>query len=405
MTSPLRILMVAPQPFFRARGTPLSVMHRIRALVRLGHTVDLVTYPFGDDPELEGLTIHRSARSPFVTDVGIGPSVSKLSLDVPLLWDALRLARSGRYDLLHTHEEAGLAGQWMARQSGLLHVYDMHSSLPQQFSNFGRYEWRTVVWAFGRLERAAVRRADGLIVVYPELERHVRALGYLGPVAMIENTLDFDREPADPGATQRIRRQLGLGAERVVLYAGTLEPYQGMDLLVKAVSLLASRSSPCMSSVRFVSVGGTHEQVTQFADLAASMGVADQMVFVPMVSPHRVFDYYDLADVLVTCRTRGTNTPLKIYQYLRSGRPIVATAIESHTQVLDGEVAELVPPTVEGIAAGVERVLSDRDHGSAMATAAVRRAAERYSADRHVQTLESFLNRVINRSRAPSGAV
>jgi hypothetical protein len=47
--------MIAPQPFFRARGTPFSVLHRIRALVLLGHSVDLVTYPFGEPVPLDGL--------------------------------------------------------------------------------------------------------------------------------------------------------------------------------------------------------------------------------------------------------------------------------------------------------------------------------------------------------------
>ena len=45
----MRILMIAPEPFFEPRGTPFSEFHRIRALTALGHQVDLVTYPFGED--------------------------------------------------------------------------------------------------------------------------------------------------------------------------------------------------------------------------------------------------------------------------------------------------------------------------------------------------------------------
>ena len=46
--------MIAPEPFFEPRGTPFSEYHRIRALVELGHTVDLVTYPFGSDVSMPG---------------------------------------------------------------------------------------------------------------------------------------------------------------------------------------------------------------------------------------------------------------------------------------------------------------------------------------------------------------
>jgi hypothetical protein len=45
----MHILMIAPEPFFEPRGTPFSEFHRIRALTSLGHTIDLVTYPFGRD--------------------------------------------------------------------------------------------------------------------------------------------------------------------------------------------------------------------------------------------------------------------------------------------------------------------------------------------------------------------
>ena len=81
----MRILMIAPEPFFEPRGTPFSEFHRIRALTELGHTVDLVTYPFGQDVSLDpGCASSAAARPPFVRRVGIGPSLAKVPLDVLL---------------------------------------------------------------------------------------------------------------------------------------------------------------------------------------------------------------------------------------------------------------------------------------------------------------------------------
>jgi glycosyltransferase involved in cell wall biosynthesis len=386
----MRILMVAPQPFFRPRGTPFSVLHRVRALVRLGHSVDLVTYPFGESPDLPGLTIHRAARPPLVRDVPIGPSPAKLLLDFPLVVEAWRLARTGAYDLLHTHEEAGWLCAWIARRYGLPHLYDMHSSLPQQFSNFGRFNWRPVVAAFRGLERHALRNADGVIAICPELRDHALASGYAGALEMIENTLNFQVPDPSQEEIESLRTRLGLAGRAVILYTGTLEPYQGLDLLLRAAADVVRRAP----RARFLIVGGTAAQVAELRRQALEAGAGPHVVFVEAVPPDQVFHYHRLADVLVTTRVRGTNTPLKVYQYLRAGRPIVATRIASHTQVLDEGAAELVDPSPAAIADGLVRVLSDPGRAADLGRAAQRLSRERYAEHIYLDRLESLLSRL-----------
>ena len=92
--------MIAPEPFFEPRGTPFSEFHRIRALTTLGHQVDLVTYPFGQDVTMRGLRVFRCLRPPFVRSVRVGPSLVKIPLDALLALTALRRGLSGRYDAL-----------------------------------------------------------------------------------------------------------------------------------------------------------------------------------------------------------------------------------------------------------------------------------------------------------------
>lgn len=387
-TRALRILMVAPQPFFRARGTPFSVLHRIRALLKLGHRVDLVTYPFGEDPVLDGLTIHRTKRPPAVRDVGIGPSLSKIMLDIPLFLEARRLLRSGQFDLLHTHEEAGAMGAWMSRKYGVPHLYDMHSSLPQQFGNFGRYNWAPVVSVFRALEEFTLNRSDGVIAICRDLEDHVKASGYDGPMAMIENTLDLARPAPDPLAVGKLRDRLGLGeADRVILYTGTFEPYQGLALLVRAIPQVVKE----VPDARTVLVGGTERHIADLTEEIRAAGVEPFVTLVPQVAPEEVFLFHRLAEVLVTTRTRGTNTPLKIYQYLRAGLPIVATDIHSHTQVLSRDLAELVAPDAEDIARGIIRVLTDASHAESLAESARRAAEGRFSEQAYMDKLGALM--------------
>src|SRR2546429_7855860 len=90
--STVRILMIAPEPFFEPRGTPFSEFHRIRALIALGHEVDLVTYPFGEDVAMPGLRLFRCLRPPFLRSIRVGPSLAKPPLDVLLTFTALRRA-------------------------------------------------------------------------------------------------------------------------------------------------------------------------------------------------------------------------------------------------------------------------------------------------------------------------
>lgn len=397
----LRILMIAPQPFFRVRGTPFSVLHRIRALLKLGHEVDLVTYPFGEDPELQGLRIFRAGRPPGVNDVPIGPSLPKVLLDGPVFWKAISLARGGDYDLLHTHEEAGAMGAWIGRRFGLPHLYDMHSSLPQQFDNFGRFNWPPVVSAFRALESYTLDGADGVIAICRELGDHVDAAGYPGPLQVIENTLDLTSPEYDEDDEAELREELGLETQHdVVLYTGTFETYQGLPLLVRSVPEVVERNP----DVRFVLVGGEPDQIEDLRRQAADEGVSEEIVLVPKVPPEKVFLFHRVADVLVTTRTRGTNTPLKIYQYLRAGLPIVATNIYSHTQVLSDETAELVDPEPVAVARGVLEVLSDRERAESLATNASRLAREEYSEEAYMRKLSTLLDDVISGARSPVAA-
>src|SRR5512144_750531 len=161
----MRILMIAPEPIFEPRGTPFSEYHRIRALVALRQTVDLVTYPFVETVEMPGLRIFRSLRPPFVRRIRIGPSVPKLLLDLLLAASCLRRALAGRYDAVHSHEEGAAFGIVIAWMSGVPHLYDMHSSLPQQLTNFGFSRSRLLTLLLRALERFVVRHSRVVIVI------------------------------------------------------------------------------------------------------------------------------------------------------------------------------------------------------------------------------------------------
>ena len=372
--------MIAPEPFFEPRGTPFSEYHRIRALLELGHTVDLVTYPFGSDVELPGLRVFRCIRPPFVREVRIGPSLAKVPLDLTLTLTVLRRALSERYDLVHSHEEGSVIGVVLAALLRVPHLYDMHSSLPQQLNNFAYSRSRLLHGAFRWMERFVIRRSKAVIVICQHLEDTVREIEPRVKTVLIENAPGSGDEPI-AGSGVAIRRELGIDARApVVLYTGTFEAYQGLDLLFAAARVVLERRP----DARFVLAGGRPDQVAAARSDAARTGLGDAVIFAGQRPAEEIPSFLDAADLLVSPRSTGTNTPLKIYQYLRSGRAIVATRLLTHTQVLDDSVAILTAATPEGFARGILAGIDDPAMARAVGERARLLAETKYSYDAYL---------------------
>jgi glycosyltransferase involved in cell wall biosynthesis len=113
-------------------------------------------------------------------------------------------------------------------------------------------------------------------------------------------------------------------------------------------------------------VGGRPEQVEEQRRLATELGITDMVRFTGQRPLEEMPRYMALADILLSPRSEGTNSPLKLYTYLRSGKPILATSIFSHTQILTHEMASLVPPTAKGLADGALALLQNPEQAKAM---------------------------------------
>jgi glycosyltransferase involved in cell wall biosynthesis len=368
----MRVLMVAPHPVYSPRGTPISVLNRCRGVAALGHDVDLVTYPIGEDVPVRGLRYVRP-RVPGVHDVKVGPSPAKLPLDAAVFAKAVSLAVRGRrrYDVLHTHEEAGLIGAVLSRSLGIPHVYDMGNDLAVAAANFGLPS--AAIRAAAAAEGVIVRSASVVIAHFPTVAAVARRANPKAAVHVIYN-VPFEARP-DATEAERLRARLSPGRDPIVLYTGTLEAYQGLPTLLEAAAKLRAGGH----AFRLVIVGGRPEQVAELRGQADDLSLDEIVEWVGTVPQERIPAFLAASDVLVSPRASGTNTPLKIFSYLQSGRPIVATRTESHTQVLDDQVAELVDASPDGLAEGIARCLDDGAHATDLGLSAMRLAEERFS--------------------------
>jgi len=378
----MRTLMIAPQPFFQPRGTPFSVLHRLNALSKLGYKVDLLTYHLGEDIEIDGVTIHRIPKVPFVKKIAIGPSNIKVILDFYLVLKSAEMLRSADYDLIHSHEEAGFFATYLAKKYNILHLYDMHSSLPQQLSNFKFTKSNFLIRWFERLELYVIENADAVITICPELYYYVARMFPSTYNSLIENVADnsivFKEQPENIDIKDKIKTN----GELIVLYTGTFEPYQGIDFLVDACLKVIQE----IKHVKFVLVGGKPEQVETYKNKVNDLNINDKFLFTGSVLPQQVARYIDICDVLVSPRIEGNNTPLKIYSYLRSGKPIVATKHITHTQVLNQNTAILTECNPEAFGSGMIILLRDANLRRKVGYNAKKLAREKYS-------YQSYLNK------------
>jgi glycosyltransferase involved in cell wall biosynthesis len=242
-------------------------------------------------------------------------------------------------------------------------------------TNFGYRRASWLARLLAAIERLMIRRSRVVIVICEDLADTVRRIDPSIPSVLIENAPGSGDSPV-AGAGAAVRGDLGLDRDApIVLYTGTFEAYQGLDLLYRAMQIVARERA----DARLVMVGGDEAQVHAARAHTQALGLGSAVVFTGQRPAEEIPRYLDAATLLVSPRSTGTNTPLKIYQYLRSGRPIVATRLRTHTQVLSDQTAILAEPTPEAFARAMLAALADPARAAETGLRARQLAETKYS--------------------------
>lgn len=375
----MNVLVVAAVPFFRERGTPIAVRLLCETLCEAGHSVDLLTCHLGDAISVPRLRILRTPRIPRVRDLPVGLSWRKLACDLVMSIQLMSLVSRNRYDVIHAVEEMVFPALLTRMLRRTTVIYDMDSSLADQILDRSRYV-RLLGPVLYRFERLAVRRADRVIAVCDELAARVLSYAPEKPVTVLRDVpLEHLSEPGSVDSLRELCRIRGLMA----LYVGNLAQYQGIDLMLEGFA----RASP-REPLSLVVVGGDDSDILHYRRVAHDLGVGDRVHFVGPRPIVHLRDYLAQASILFSPRLTGTNTPMKVYSYLAAGKPILATGISSHSQVLDASCAVLVDATPDHFARGIELLADDEPLRRTLGAAALERAASNY-------TLREFKNTLL----------
>jgi glycosyltransferase involved in cell wall biosynthesis len=366
----VNVLFLAPQPFYVERGTPIAINLLLKVLSDRGHQIDLVTYHLGSNVDYKNVKIHRIIDIPFIRSVPPGYSFRKIICDFLLFFKLIPLLITKRYQVVHAVEESTFIALLIKTLLKINYIYDMDSSIAQQLVD--KYPFlNPLSFIIYYLEGLAIRNAIIVVPVCDEL--HIRIQKYKPKKVVVLWDVSLLRV-AKEISPENLREQLNIN-ERIVMYVGNLEHYQGIDLLLESFTLVMKKTK----LVRLVIIGGKETDIKKYKDKSRQLGITQNVNFLGPRPVKYLAAYLSQADILVSPRVTGSNTPMKIYSYLDSGKAILATNLSTHTQVLSDQVAVLTLPIPEHFAKGLLLLLQNSDVRSAIAEDGKKLVEERHT--------------------------
>jgi glycosyltransferase involved in cell wall biosynthesis len=379
----MKILVLAPHPFYQNRGTPIAVKMLLETLAAAGHKLTLLTYPEGDNIELGACTIIRLRQLSWVKGVKPGFSWKKLVYDASLFFALARILKEEKFDLIHAVEESAFLAAFFGKKYQIPFVYDMDSSLSHQLGE-KFFLLKPFLPIFRFLEKKVILRAAGVIPVCKAIEELIREYD---PNVLCGRLEDVSLLPPDSNDPVPEHAHLDLEDDTInLLYIGNLEKYQGIDLLLDAFVLACQQKNV----LRLVIIGGSDDDIETYQDKTKALDIAAKVQFVGRRPVTDLHHYLHQADILVSPRSKGFNTPMKIYSYLDSGRVTLATRMQTHTQVLDDSIAYLVKATTTSMASGMVALAADESLRENLATAARERVQQEYTVEAFDRKLNRF---------------
>ncbi len=324
-----RIAMVGACPFPVPQGSQVLLRDTALGLRNAGHEVHLLVYGYGIGEDTSGLTIHRCPRIPFARRTAAGPSPAKPLLDLALAATLRRVLRQKRIEIVHAHNYEGLVVALTARARPI--IYHAHNAMADELPHYfrsRRISARLGAW----MDRHLPKRADFVIAPHQRLADYLAECGCRRErIAIIPPSVEVGLfEPGEQA-----------GEIPPVLYTGNLDPYQNLDLLLRAMARVRERlpgTRLCVATAAHGEVPGA--EMVRTSDFGALQRVLRQ-------------------DAVFACpRTSWSGYPIKLLNAMAAGKAMVACASAAHP--LTHEHDGLVTPDDddEAFAAALMRLLT-----------------------------------------------
>jgi len=376
----MRILLIAPHPFYQERGTPIAVDLLCRVLSAMNISIDIATFHEGSDRIYPNVNIHRISSRSWLKSIGPGFSIKKVICDVFLFFRVKNLIKQNNYDLIHAVEEGAFIALYFHWRRGIPFVYDMDSSMAAQL--VGKMPWLTPIKPFlTYMEAKPIKKAIHVMPMCQQMVEQAEKIGaqkttLLKDVSLVNTQDSQNTEFID------LRQYYGIDSP-ILMYIGNLEHYQGIDLLLDSFSLALKQNV----EVKLVIIGGSQKHISHYKQKCESLNISDNVIFTGPMPIGLLDSLMSQADFLVSPRAKGGNTPMKIYTYMDSNRAILATNLDTHTQVLNEESAFLCEPNKESMAQGILTLLKSKQRALEVAKRAKEQVRREHSFEHYQDTL------------------
>jgi len=385
----LRILMVAPTPYFSDRGCHVRIYEEAKALLALGYQVKIVSYHLGRD--LEPVPVERTLPIPWYSKHEAGPSWHKPYLDLLLLCTSLRVARQFKPDLIHAHLHEGVLIGWLvARLRRIPLLFDYQGSLSGESLNHGFFgtgslSHRLFRWTEGRINRLA----DLIITSSTPGRQELTRLWQmpLEQVVALPDGVDTTVFRYFPRTAARER--LGLDDQvPLIVYLGLFNQYQGVDLLIHAARLMIQQGR----NFHLLLMGYPEQEYRQLVD---ELNMGSFVTFTGRVDYAEAPLLLATADLAVSPKISDTEANGKLLNYMACGLPVVAFDAPVNWELLGDDGIYAAFGDVVDLARCLSSALADREALRQRGKRLRVRAVEQLAWDVRVKELETVYKQLL----------
>lgn len=325
---PLRILMLAPTPYFADRGCHVRIYEEAQALIGHGCDVRIVTYHIGRD--MPGIPTERISHVPWYRRLTAGPSWQKPVLDILLYMKALSLSRTFRPQIIHAHlHEGAFIGMLLKPLLRIPLVLDYQGSLTAECRDHCFFSQGSLLERLFAAVEGIVNRAADAIVTSSSEGANLMVQSWNVPPQKVSAIIDgVDTKRFRPYPRQEARIKLGISDNvQLVVFLGLLNSYQGMDLLLEVMTILKTKKN----QVHFLIMGYPEES---YREKARELGLDSIVSFTGRIDYDEAAVYLSAGDLAISPKLSRTEANGKLFNYMACGLPTLVFDTPVNREIL-----------------------------------------------------------------------